>query len=122
MNRVLLMVVLGVLALASMVFALSYGSIASGPAAAWSALLHDTDPVLRDVILNLRGPRALAAFGTGSALALAGVMMQVLLRNPLADPYILGTSGGAAVAALGGMLLGLTGLAVDVAVATHQLT
>ena len=39
--------------------------------------------------------------------------MQVLLRNPLADPYILGTSGGAAVAALGAMMLGLTGLAVD---------
>lgn len=113
MNRVLLMVMLCMLALASMVFALSYGSIASGPAAAWSALLHGTNPVLHDVILNLRGPRALAAFGTGSALALAGVMMQVLLRNPLADPYILGTSGGAAVAALSGMLLGLTGLAVD---------
>src|SRR5690606_18581168 len=40
---------------------------------------------------------------------LSGVLMQVLLRNPLADPYILGISGGAAVAALGAILLGLSG-------------
>jgi iron complex transport system permease protein len=46
-------------------------------------------------------------------LALAGVLMQVLLRNPLADPYVLGISGGAAVAALGAMLLGFGGLFID---------
>ena len=42
-------------------------------------------------------PRALAAFGVGALLALAGALMQALLRNPLADPYVLGVSGGAAV-------------------------
>jgi iron complex transport system permease protein len=46
-------------------------------------------------------------------LALAGVLMQALLRNPLADPYVLGVSGGAAVGALGVMLAGLVGFAVD---------
>lgn len=50
---------------------------------------------------------------TGAALALAGVLMQVLLRNPLADPYILGVSGGASVAALTVMLIGLTGIWID---------
>jgi len=58
------------------------------------------------VVLELRLPRALSAFTVGALLALAGVLLQVLLRNPLADPYILGISGGAAVGALGAMLLG----------------
>jgi iron complex transport system permease protein len=54
----------------------------------------------------LRLPRAVAAFATGGALALAGALLQVLLRNPLADPYVLGVSGGAAVGALTAMLIG----------------
>jgi iron complex transport system permease protein len=61
------------------------------------------------VLREIRIPRALAAFTTGGLLALAGVIMQVLLRNPLADPYILGISGGAAVGALSAILLGLGG-------------
>jgi iron complex transport system permease protein len=60
-----------------------------------------------EVVRNLRLPRALAAFACGGLLALAGALMQVLLRNPLADPYVLGISGGAAVGALGAMLLGV---------------
>ena len=55
---------------------------------------------------SLRLPRALAAFATGGSLAMAGALLQVLLRNPLADPYVLGVSGGAAVGALAAMLLG----------------
>ncbi|MDZ7768270.1 MAG: iron chelate uptake ABC transporter family permease subunit [Woeseiaceae bacterium] len=55
------------------------------------------------------------AFGVGGLLAVAGVLMQVLLRNPLAEPYILGTSGGAAVAALFAMTLGLGAVLVDAA-------
>ena len=55
-----------------------------------------------------RLPRAIAAFAVGGMLALAGALLQVLLRNPLADPYILGISGGAAVAALAALLLGLS--------------
>ena len=51
-------------------------------------------------------PRVFAGFVCGGLLALAGVLLQVLLRNPLADPYILGVSGGAGVGALGAMLLG----------------
>jgi len=52
------------------------------------------------VLLQLRLPRALAAFVVGGLLALAGALMQVLLRNPLADPYVLGLSGGSAAGAL----------------------
>lgn len=60
----------------------------------------------RDLILALRVPRVLAAAGVGALLALAGLVMQVLLRNPLADPYVLGTSGGASVGALLALLAG----------------
>jgi iron complex transport system permease protein len=59
-----------------------------------------------DIVLKLRLPRILAAFSCGGLLALAGVLLQVLLRNPLADPYIFGVSGGAALGVLLAMLLG----------------
>lgn len=88
----------------------------SGPAGLGTLrdlLARGADPLEVDILLRLRLPRVLAAFGTGAALAVAGALMQVLLRNPLADPYVLGISGGAAVAALGIMLLGGVGLMVD---------
>ncbi|MBU0455405.1 MAG: iron ABC transporter permease [Pseudomonadota bacterium] len=66
---------------------------------------HSTDHI---IIFDLRLPRTFVAFTTGGLLALAGALMQTLLRNPLADPYILGVSGGAAVATALGILLGLS--------------
>jgi iron complex transport system permease protein len=65
------------------------------------------------LIFDLRLPRALTAFTCGGLLALAGTLMQVLLRNPLADPFIMGVSGGAAVGALSAILLGLTASFID---------
>lgn len=65
------------------------------------------------IILELRLPRAIATFACGGLLATAGALMQVLLRNPLADPYILGISGGAAVGALGAITLGAAAFWVD---------
>ena len=59
----------------------------------------------REIVWGLRAPRALAAFAVGALLAVAGTLLQVLLRNPLADPTILGVSGGASVGAMAGMLL-----------------
>ncbi|MDX5334863.1 MAG: iron ABC transporter permease [Marinobacter sp.] len=67
----------------------------------------------RTLILDLRLPRVLSAFAVGGLLAVAGALMQVLLRNPLADPYVLGLSGGAAVGALLAMLAGTAGLIVS---------
>jgi len=66
-------------------------------------------------LLGLRASRALVAFATGGALALAGLMMQALLRNPLADPYVLGVSSGASVGALLALLLMASTLMVDAA-------
>lgn len=74
-----------------------------------SELVQPGDTLSGQVLREIRLPRTLAAFTTGGLLALAGVIMQVLLRNPLADPYILGISGGAAVGALAAILLGLGG-------------
>ena len=74
-----------------------------------SYVLGDLPDLQRQVFEDIRLPRTLAAFVTGAALELAGVLMQVLLRNPLADPYILGLSGGAAVGALASIMLGLGG-------------
>ncbi|MGD8614550.1 MAG: iron ABC transporter permease [Gammaproteobacteria bacterium] len=58
------------------------------------------------ILWQLRLPRSLSAFVTGALLGLAGALMQVLLRNPLADPYVLGVSGGASVGTLLALLLG----------------
>jgi iron complex transport system permease protein len=116
-----LLPLLSMLAVLSVLLAISVGSTSLRVETALAALLRGQDPVAREVILNLRLPRALNAFSTGGLLALAGVLMQVLLRNPLADPYVLGISGGAAVAALGAMLLGFGGLMVDCAAGTGAL-
>ncbi len=57
------------------------------------------------IVLDLRIPRVLMAFLTGMALSAAGVVMQAIFRNPLAEPFVLGVSAGAAVGALLGVLL-----------------
>jgi iron complex transport system permease protein len=108
-------------ALLSLALAISTGSTPLRLDTLMAALFEGHDSVVRDVILELRLPRALNAFSTGGLLALAGVLMQVLLRNPLADPYVLGISGGAAVSALAAMLLGFGGLIVDWAAGTGAL-
>ncbi|XKE46631.1 iron ABC transporter permease [Halomonas organivorans] len=87
--------------------ALALGSVALAPGELLAVLAGDGEALHRTLVLELRLPRALAAFGTGALLALAGALMQILLRNPLADPYVLGLSGGASVAALAAMLAGL---------------
>ena len=97
---------LALAALLALLASLSIGSAGPGVLGLWHGILDGTDPLARSLVLELRLPRALTAFGAGALLALAGVCMQVLLRNPLADPYVLGVSGGASVAALAAMLLG----------------
>jgi iron complex transport system permease protein len=82
------------------------GSVDVGLAAVARALFSPVDDAAGAVVRELRLPRAMAAFAVGALLALAGTIMQVLLRNPLADPYILGLSGGAACGALAALLAG----------------
>jgi iron complex transport system permease protein len=116
-----LLPLLALTALLSLGLAISIGSTSLRLDSVVTAMLGGHDSMVREVILDLRLPRALNAFTTGGLLALAGVLMQVLLRNPLADPYVMGISGGAAVAALGAMLLGFGGMIVDWAAGTGAL-
>ena len=103
--RILFPLLLSVAAL-SLGFGLMSGSLPLAPLEVWHALLGNGDDTAMEVLWQLRLPRVLAAFACGGLLALSGVLLQALLRNPLADPYILGISGGAAVGALAAMLLG----------------
>ena len=112
------MMLLCLCALLAILLALSVGSVTLSMhdiLAALSGNPGDSQSIQYAVLFNLRLPRALNAFALGGLLALAGVYMQALLRNPLADPFIIGTSGGAAVAALAAMLLGLGGVAIHTA-------
>ncbi len=72
--------------------------------------LQRVDSLDHQILLELRLPRMSTAFITGALLGIAGALMQVLLRNPLADPYILGVSGGASVAALLAIMAGASGM------------
>jgi iron complex transport system permease protein len=92
---------------------LASGSVPLRAVEVFEALGPGSPSLARDVVLELRLPRALAAFAVGGLLALAGALLQVLLRNPLADPYVLGVSGGASVAALAAIMLGLPAVGVD---------
>ncbi len=96
---------LAVLALACFVLALMTGSVPLSARAVFNALSGGGGDA-SDIVLRLRLPRALTAFGVGASLALAGALMQALLRNALAEPYLLGASGGAAIGALVAMLAG----------------
>lgn len=100
---------------ASLALAIAFGSVELSPAQLADALLGHGDEIAREIVWGVRVPRALAGFACGGLLALAGALLQVLLRNPLADPFILGVSGGAAAGALAAMLLGLAAAALHLA-------
>lgn len=108
----LLLLALAALALISMGVSLASGSVDIGFKEIIAQLFNTREGLEQQVIFDLRLPRTYAAFVTGALLSLSGVIMQVLLRNPLADPYILGISGGASVAALGAILLGFGGIGI----------
>lgn len=101
--------VLSLLLVCSMLLGLVVGS--SGDAgAAWKLLLGqgEPDPTLEVIVWQLRWPRVMLAATVGASLSLGGLVFQALLRNPLAEPYILGVSGGSAVGAILGILAGFS--------------
>lgn len=102
----LLVPALLILSVLSLLLSSAVGSVTMSPSE-WLAALQDPHSALGELVWRLRLPRAWAAWLVGALLALSGCLMQVLLRNPLADPYILGVSGGAAFATLLGMTLGV---------------
>ena len=126
MSRAAGIIVLSLIAAASIAVGLAAGSVHIPFPKLFSALFHPGSDAVADIVWKLRVPRVLAAFSCGALLALAGVLMQVLLRNPLADPYVFGISGGAALGVMFGMLLGLgtipqTGLGLGGAILASAL-
>ncbi len=111
----LVLATLALAALASLALALATGSVGVDATSIVRALAGDTAPGPVAIVRELRLPRALAAFAVGGLLAVAGALLQVLLRNPLADPYILGISGGAAVGALAALSAGIAALVMPAA-------
>ena len=89
---------------------LSIGPTQSGMRSAFSALFstHESNSVLYSIVWRIRFPRVMLAMVVGATLSLGGLVFQALLRNPLAEPYILGISGGSAIGAIIGILLGLS--------------
>lgn len=107
------LVLLALASLAAMILSVGVGSVSVAPGDVVAVILGEGSNLQQTLVLELRLPRTLSAFATGGLLAVAGALMQVLLRNPLADPYVLGLSGGAAVGALFAMLAGLGGLMIS---------
>jgi len=102
----MLFLFLAALSVASIALASATGSV-NLDWGQWTAALTDPRSEHGELVWRLRIPRATAAWAVGALLSLSGCLMQVLLRNPLADPYILGVSGGASFATLLGMTLGV---------------
>jgi iron complex transport system permease protein len=109
------------LSVAVFLAALLIGSSGISAPRALAALAGGGDEGTRTVLIGVRLPRVLAGFGVGSLLALAGVLLQALFRNPLADPYVLGVSGGAAVGALLAMIAGTAVVVVQSAAVAGAL-
>jgi len=107
------LVLLALASLAAMMLSVGVGSVSVALGDVVAVILGEGSNLQQTLVLELRLPRTLSAFATGGLLAVAGALMQVLLRNPLADPYVLGLSGGAAVGALFAMLAGLGGLMIS---------
>jgi iron complex transport system permease protein len=112
-GRALLLFMLLLAALAAVAWSLAAGALPVGVDDIFAALSGGTGGMEVDIVRSLRLPRAVAAFACGGLLALAGALMQVLLRNPLADPYVLGISGGAAVGALAAIVAGAASAWID---------
>ena len=115
----LALALLGLLAVFAIIFSLFSGSLSIAPTEVLRVLVgaiganemtNETasNDSLRTIILELRLPRVLGGFAVGGLLAFSGALLQILLRNPLADPYVLGVSGGASVGATLALFLGVS--------------
>jgi iron complex transport system permease protein len=111
-RRFVAALVAGALLLAA---ALAAGALLGASGAGLGALAPGAPPAERAILVEVRLPRVAAAAALGAALALAGVAFQALLRNPLADPYVLGVSGGASLGGVVAIALGAGALGVPAA-------
>ncbi|MEL7478879.1 MAG: iron ABC transporter permease [Pseudomonadota bacterium] len=98
-----------IICLFSALIAVQQGAIAIEPQTVWQAMFAYDDTVFEQkIVMELRIPRVILAFIAGSGLALAGVILQTVTRNPLADPYLFGISSGASFGVV--LLITFTGM------------
>ncbi|GJM71586.1 iron ABC transporter permease [Paenibacillus macerans] len=86
-------------------YGLSYGSVPVPLSSVWQALTSESTAQYETIIVNLRLPRVLIAMLVGACLAAAGSLLQGVMKNPLADPGIIGVTSGGGIAAIVGMLI-----------------
>ena len=110
-RKITVMLGLGLLLFVVSIYSLAAGAIESSIGEVFGALIsafsQDSDNTLAAIVLNIRLPRLLLGILVGAGLALSGVVMQALFRNPMADPGLLGVSSGAALGAVISIVLGL---------------
>lgn len=104
--------VLALALLAAMAVSLSLGAVALSPGEVWQGLTGAGDATAVAIVRELRLPRTVLGVLVGAALGASGTALQSTLRNPLAEPYLLGVSGGAAVGAVLATAAGVTGIGV----------
>ncbi|HJQ62496.1 MAG TPA: iron ABC transporter permease [Burkholderiales bacterium] len=121
MSRPALFALLSIAAVTSITAGLLSGTVPVSAQQLIETLVHPVPGLVHDVIWELRAPRVLAAFACGGLLAFAGALLQVLLRNALADPYILGVSSGASLGALLAVTLGAGPIATNTAALASAL-
>ncbi len=103
----LISIILTAVLLLTMLLGISVGSSDRNMMHTLNAIIHpEREPVLSAIVYKIRFPRVLLAVIAGAVLSLGGVVFQSILRNPLAEPYILGISGGAAIGAILGIIMG----------------
>lgn len=95
---------------AGLAASLGVGAVSLSPLEVWEALRGGGEATARTIVLELRGPRTLGAALVGGALAVVGAVLQAVMRNPLADPYVLGVSSGASVGAALAAVFGASSL------------
>lgn len=105
-NRMIFLMILSIL---SIYLSLLLGTYTLTNHDLFAALFDQNASLNKQIIFTLRIPHTISAFIVGGTLGLAGTLIQIMLANPLADPYILGVSGGATVFTLTGMIMGVGG-------------
>ncbi|WP_139992734.1 FecCD family ABC transporter permease [Paenibacillus paridis] len=104
-RRKIALIAAPILLLLSVFYGLSYGSVSISLSEIWTILTTDGQSAQDTIIMNLRLPRVLVGLLTGACLAAAGAILQGVMRNPLADPGIIGVSAGGGLAAVITMVL-----------------
>jgi iron complex transport system permease protein len=117
MKPALRLALLAALCAGALLLSVRLGAVRLGVREVLDALRGAGDPTTVAIVQRLRVPRSLLAALVGGALAASGAVFQALLRNPLAEPYVLGVSGGAAVGAVAAIVFGAGASSAGVAVA-----